>query len=327
MSKKLMVLLVAVMILPVVSNAAYYDSPLTADDKTIALYHFDMSLEDSGPLGLDLQAIGGWTYESGVSLEWLPNSDPAFVTSWFSGGFTGNLTPGIALPPSKEFSVEMWTAVRTPNPYYTGFQPVVSQDGGLALGVDFSENGGKRMRLYAGNGTWDSTVTNAELFTTTTFEDNEWHHVKFVHTGTALELYVDGVKEIDYAYTEAVGGGNNLSLGAWNYGYPGFNGFIDEFRIQDLSPDVVLLEGDANRDGVVSAGDYASVQANFGATGDPNDPELYGDANLDGVVSAGDYASVQANFGSTTGSGIVPEPATLGLVSVGFIGLLRRNRK
>ncbi len=54
------------------------------------------------------------------------------------------------------------------------------------------------------------------------------------------------------------------------------------------------LLGDANGDGVVSAGDYASVQANFGNTGEPGIP---GDANWDGIVSAGDYASIQANFG------------------------------
>ena len=56
------------------------------------------------------------------------------------------------------------------------------------------------------------------------------------------------------------------------------------------------IPGDANGDGVVSAGDYASVQANFGNTGVSYIP---GDANGDGVVSAGDYASVQANFGNT----------------------------
>jgi len=66
-------------------------------------------------------------------------------------------------------------------------------------------------------------------------------------------------------------------------------------------------------DGVVSAGDYASVQSAFGDTGDTGDTGtgIIGDANGDGVVSAGDYASAQANFwqrGSTrrssSGTGI-----------------------
>ncbi len=68
---------------------------------------------------------------------------------------------------------------------------------------------------------------------------------------------------------------------------------LKQIQVEPLNP---LLAGDANRDSVVSAGDYASVQANFGSVGELGIP---GDANGDGVVSAGDYASIQANFGNT----------------------------
>ena len=89
---------------------------------------------------------------------------------------------------------------------------------------------------------------------------------------------------------------------------------------------VALLEGDANRDGVVSAGDYGSVQINFGDSGGTWDPLLFGDANMDGVVSAGDYSSVQINFGAGGGSVVTPEPATMLILLLGGAGLMKRRR-
>ena len=55
-----------------------------------------------------------------------------------------------------------------------------------------------------------------------------------------------------------------------------------------------------------------------------------GDANGDTVVSADDYGSVQANFGNTIemGSDIpIPEPATMSLLAISRLALLRRKRK
>ena len=107
------------------------------------------------------------------------------------------------------------------------------------------------------------------------------------------------------------------------YPAPGL-GFFDEIFVQNtLYIPPTLLEGDANRDGVVSGGDYASVQSHFGETGEPG---ILGDANGDGVVSAGDFASVQANFGSVAATVVTPEPATISLLSLGLVALLRRRK-
>ena len=86
-----------------------------------------------------------------------------------------------------------------------------------------------------------------------------------------------------------------------------------------------LLAGDANRDDVVSADDYGLVQLNFGDMGLSG---ILGDANGDGVVSADDYGSVQLNFGDTAGMGgmPVPEPATLSLLVIGGLAMLRRRK-
>ena len=107
------------------------------------------------------------------------------------------------------------------------------------------------------------------------------------------------------------------------------NGTGDGFlNTDDLVPTLevipfVRLPGDANHDGVVSAGDYASVQANFGNTGSPG---IEGDANFDGVVSAGDYASVQANFGNTNSEQTVPEPGLLSILGICGLTILNRRR-
>ena len=66
----------------------------------------------------------------------------------------------------------------------------------------------------------------------------------------------------------------------------------------------------------------------YGTGGGPT--FLLGDANGDGVVSAGDYAAVQANFGNTlpTQGAATPEPATMCLLGIGgLLTVIKRRRK
>jgi len=93
----------------------------------------------------------------------------------------------------------------------------------------------------------------------------------------------------------------------------------DRYQIMEGAYPAAFLLGDANGDHLVSADDYASVQANFSNSGVPGIP---GDANHDGVVSADDYASVQANFGNH-----LPEPATIGLLAMGLMAVFCRRSK
>lgn len=101
--------------------------------------------------------------------------------------------------------------------------------------------------------------------------------------------------------------------------------FLDGGAFEGSDIISIVGSGDANGDGIVSADDFASVQGNFGSM---DDTGIFGDATGDGAVSADDYASVQSNFGATAGMGgvPVPEPATLSLLLLGGLALLRYRR-
>jgi hypothetical protein len=85
--------------------------------------------------------------------------------------------------------------------------------------------------------------------------------------------------------------------------------------------------GDTNGDKVVDATDYIAVKTNFGLTG-TGITRLQGDLIDNDSVDWDDLQELMANFGKTLAApAATPEPATLGLLAIGALALLRRRRR
>ena len=97
----------------------------------------------------------------------------------------------------------------------------------------------------------------------------------------------------------------------------------NDLILTDLSG---ALVGDADGDGDVDAADYITLKTNMGQ---PSGAELAdGDFDGDGDVDWNDLQLLQAHYGESAGaSGTIPEPATLGLLAIGAMAVIRRRRR
>ncbi len=82
------------------------------------------------------------------------------------------------------------------------------------------------------------------------------------------------------------------------------------------------VPGDANDDGMVTDADYTVWADTYGSTTD-----WWADWNQDGQITDADYTIWADNYGYGVPGVAVPEPATLSLLAIGGLAVLRRRRR
>ena len=156
------------------------------------------------------------------------------------------------------------------------------------------------------------------------YDAGDMSQIKLELSATSFDILIDGTLALngdDVPYLNAATDINRLNFQA---DYDG-GAWYDNFNV-DLAV-VETVAGDVNGNGIVNAVDLDLFEGQFGGAPDPN---FSADFDGNGIVDLDDFAILRGNWGFgvvPTAPEAAPEPATMSLLALGGLAVLRRRRR
>ncbi len=253
---------------------------------------------------LTTETLGQTT--AGNALQFDGSNDFAFVADNASLDITGAVT------------LETWVQL-------SSREPVRDQ---LAVGKRYAYYIYSEASAYGGSGNWKGSAWapgHTDTFGTTNLAAGQWYHLAMTFDGETMKVFVNGQKENELSNVSSISTSDyNLSFGMeQSNGEYALDGFLDEVRLWDIARSEQQIAADYNK--ILDPTTAGLVGYwNFDEEDGQTIYDITGNGN-NGLLGATDAIGLDDPT-RVVSTAPVPEPATMSLLAIGSIALIRKRK-
>ena len=300
-----------------ISNVARYSgtnftpstTAFTSDSDTQLLIHSDdysTTFTDSSSTGHTVTATGDAKHKPVVKKN-------GTSSMYFNGSGAGNGNTYLQVTDhadfdfgTDDFTIESWVYQTSSASGGANYHVIWHTSDVDSHGIGCIWHNDGTLEFHFGNGSWSNYRT------TTTYSNNQWHHIAESRSGGTVKIFVNGVEVQSLTRNGTYDTNQSLKFGGWRPVANGaeilgntFQGYMDEMRISDtarytsaFTPSTTAFTTDANTQLLIH-GDSSNPQTQVGQ-GDGNAIGTMTDAG--GLSAAFDGTTSQSNGASAADS-------------------------